>query len=413
MVGVTVYLWLAVVSLQPVSSDATHLPGDLGADDPRAPIIERTLGRDVRFTRSDHFLVYYHPEAAELIPRALETAEQVHRDVVEWAAGVHIAAPEPHQPHVMLFVADLPMLVRAVPAGAPAVANFATGFYSLPDRLLCFSDARHGTQRRHDLDDLLDDHGVHMYIRERIRLAEIGGGPVEFSLHHEPLRPYTVPQARHILQRLEEEFERELARLTTVEAGVETYMIRHEIAHQVLLEHGVTGDYSPIWVHEGMGTLFEAVERDSEGRIRPAFNVRRWNWIRNILDNKGVIGWEVPAERYSLDAIVRALDVRDILYLDMDRPGIEEAAGPLYARAWSLAYYVQERRPEVLALLLEHTKPDDVGVSPADGYWTTFYEQHFGGPLDMNRAFAQFVLDQLLDDEQRLRAEWQAMRESP
>jgi hypothetical protein len=96
--------------------------------------------------------------------------------------------------------------------------------------------------------------------------------------------------------------------------------LRHEAFHQFLFAHAAK---APSWIHEGMATYFEALDKKGKNEERIA-ELRRENEASSLLDNLK-LGSLLNTER---------LDSLD------------------YAISWSFIYYLIEKEPEVLGRIL-------------------------------------------------------------
>lgn len=125
----------------------------------------------------------------------------------------------------------------------------------------------------------------------------------------------------------------------------------HEATHQVAFNTGVHSRIgpSPLWLVEGLATLFEAdgIRKRETGReIGDRINMSRLEWFQEFRRNRRL--------SKSLESFVR------------DDGAFKSAPLDAYSQAWALAFYLSESRPVEFAKYLKTVATRDP-LKPYDG----------------------------------------------
>ena len=153
--------------------------------------------------------------------------------------------------------------------------------------------------------------------------------------------------------------------------------IVHEATHQLAYNSGLQTRYAdnPLWLSEGLAMFFETPDFRSD---------KGWRRVG------GVHPIRLGQFRASLDAgsprRLEQLLVHDEVFRD------PETAGPAYAEAWSLSYYLLRRQPDRFIEYLREIAAEQPLINRTAAERVAMFRRHFGDLTVLDEDFVRYMI---------------------
>lgn len=339
------------------------------------------FGAGGRLHATAHFRIA-SDTAPDEVRRRAALLESTYVKVHELSAKFGIEArPIDRRLDVLLF-ADHARWVAAL-RRSPDELRGLTGLYLVEDgRIYLFDsttlpearEARESSdaarERLAEYDTKLD--GLRASVADALRRAEAAARASDPKLREFEA---AASQVRETLRLAEANADVERARIAEFDGDIAAHLARenvatttHEACHQLTFATGICRPGQPIWLVEGLATLFEVPNRTTF--VPEAPNEVRLADLRSAWGN---------GRASSLQAIVT-----DAIFTS---PGADRGAA--YAESWSVAHFLVRKRGEAFARYVRECRP-----------FATTPEAAAGRLADFRRAFG--------DDVDAIDAEWKA-----
>lgn len=342
-------LCLAIAARATAADSASPANGQTLPTGPEQPqALLETAGSGFSVKSTPHFLIAHRTTDAEVRP-FVTRVEQTYQSIQRFcrANGLPFRPPE-RKLEILFFDTAEEYAVYARRMGFFSIGTY--GFYQEATNRSAFYNMENEPALLEMRRDLRSS-------RERVAqieqsLARAAGPSVAVTLEYGDgrRRTMTVAQAKAELAKMRDELRRLDARANNYAERINRTIIQHETAHQVFFNVGVhvRGGPNPVWLIEGLATLFETPPSGS-GSGAGAINQMR------LLDFRTAVSAGNPTRDLKPDALFAAL--RDGRLLPLDELLTQSEAfttrGPegasRYAQAWALVHFLQRQRTPAFA----------------------------------------------------------------
>ncbi|MEM9176019.1 MAG: DUF1570 domain-containing protein [Myxococcota bacterium] len=317
-------------------------------------------GPDFRIERTDHFSLVVHVESRTASYRG-KILEDLHAAWTRFFTDLGFTLEAAERKHAMIFAPTRERLVAIL--GVESLPSAISGIY-VPDRRLAYFFDTLGREadraRDRAVGELVGDLRA---IRRRVARAE---DDAEFVLRfrNAPNRTYTRDDALALLDGQLRRTRRERAAQVydLAEDGLGT--MTHEAAHQLTFELGLFGPGSrpPLWLVEGLATLFEPTRHGF------LLETSKPNWGRwSNLDQR---------RRAGEPARLKALVASDAPLLGFEA----DIGASAYDDAWAIVHFLVTTEPEAFARYVRR-----VAATPEDASEAArlaVFEETFGAGVE-------------------------------
>ena len=315
-----------------------RLPGDPEAD---AKLLS-ACGEGARLLLTDHFRIAY-VAAPDEVRRRGESLEAAYRKVHELSAKLGIDAhPIDRRMDVLLF-ADHETWVRALGKPAEELQGMSGIYIHESARVYLFDTATLPEAARARAEAVKARAAIAAYetslAAQKAQVEKTAADVAEAVRRSDAARRRiaedALTSARASLRAAQDKADAERARIDAFEQDIADHLERenlgtttHEACHQLTFATGVCRPGQPIWLLEGLATLFEVTSRTTF--VPESVNEMRLADLRRVWD----------AGRISRLADV----VSDAVFTT---PGGDRLAA--YAEAWSVSHFLSRRHPAAFA----------------------------------------------------------------
>lgn len=349
-------------------------------------------GSGFRIQRTPHFLIAHNVANSEVKP-FVARVEQVYLSIYRFCASHKITATEPQRKLEIIFFDTFPEYERYARRVRFAAAGTYGFYYDTDNRAAFYNVANDGELARLRR-ELREAQQTVSRMEKQITRAPAAATQITVEYSDGTSRTLTRDQAHKEFGKTCERLKKLSVRTDNYAETINRTVVQHETAHQVFFNAGVLvrGGQNPVWLSEGLATLFETPPTGAGSGIGVINQLR-------LRDFRATVGIDESRRGAMPDSVLTAMRKGSLATLDelLTRPDLFGARGEqgavYYAEAWALIHYLNRTKSKEFTeyLRLIAARPPDHPIAPSAEI--ADFEKVFGKADDgFTRKWARYIL---------------------